>query len=254
MEAAAAASTTFPDEPSDPADPADAAAAIDDWHASTGPVEPLVQPVVPFRVPGDAVTRQLCATVHLQGSFADHVHDELVEPAHRAMAPNWNIDTLTLARHAEQARQRRITRDLWLLVEFAVVIALAEWAMASFITGRLNALEFGLVALLGLAGTYAAAFAIVWGHYSAVHASAVASNGVAGYDAVEPPPLAPEDEDAISSAGQANVVLFSGGKSPFVGSGTLLDRWALTIDIGTGAVSPSGSRVTPGTAALPTRL
>jgi hypothetical protein len=70
-----------------------------------------------------------------------------------------------------------------------------------------------------------------------VHASAVAAIGVPGIEAVEPPPLAPAEEEALADAHRANVVLFSGGKSPFVGSGTLLDRWALTTDIGPSAAS-----------------
>jgi hypothetical protein len=231
-------------EPAPEPDP-EAAAAVTSWRVVPN-VASAVSPVpVPFRVPGDTVTRQLCATVHLQASFANHVHAELVEPAHRAMAPNWNIDTLMLTRHAEQARQRRTIRDLRLLIVFAVLVALGEWIIFTFVTGHLGALAFGLgLVALGV-GAYAAAFTIVWWHYTAAHRSAVSVSGVPGYDAVEPPPLSPEEEESLEAAHGANVVLFSGGKSPFVGSGTLLDRWALTVDLGTGTPTPGGGRAVP---------
>ena len=78
------------------------------WQYAEAPQPP---PRVPFVVPRDVVTRMLCSTVHLKGAFADHVLDNLVDPTHRAMAPNWNIDTPMLVRHAQQARNRRMQRE-----------------------------------------------------------------------------------------------------------------------------------------------
>jgi hypothetical protein len=40
------------------------------------------------------------------------------------------------------------------------------------------------------------------------------------------------------------VILFS-GPSPFIGSGELLDRWTVTVDIGTGTKRPDGTREVP---------
>ncbi len=247
------ASTSSPNIAADDAPSSPSGSAVPQARPPSG--DPLEQPdrtgidpgrpePPPFVVPGDPVTRLLCAAVHLKASFANHVHNELVEPAHRAMAPNWNIDTLALVRHAEQARQRRVTRDLWLLVVFAVTVAVAEWATASVLTGRLGAFMVLLIYAVGLLLSYAASFAIVWWHYAAVHRSAVAVVGVRGVEAEEPPPLDPKVEESLAQASRANVMLFS-GNSPFVGSGEVLDRWTLTVDISQGRLRPDGERDVP---------
>src|SRR5688572_26025833 len=82
-------------EPGQPSRPLDLGA----WQYVQDPAPPA--PKVPFVVPRDVVTRMLSSTVHLKGAFADYVLDNLVDPTHRAMAPNWNIDTPTLVRHAQ---------------------------------------------------------------------------------------------------------------------------------------------------------
>jgi hypothetical protein len=211
------------------------------WEYTEAPQPP---PKVPFVVPRDVVTRMLCSTVHLKGAFADHVLDNLVDPTHRAMAPNWNIDTPTLVRHAQQARQRRTQRDTWLLAVFAALV-FAEGLVVLFLgTGRLSiAAAAGFAVLVWLAA-YGAAFRIVWWHYSLIHQSSIAAIGIKGVEAEEPPPLDPVVEEALESADKANVILFS-GPSPFIGSGELLDRWTVTVDVGTGAMRPDGTREVP---------
>jgi hypothetical protein len=211
------------------------------WEYTEAPQPP---PKVPFVVPRDVVTRMLCSTVHLKGAFADHVLDNLVDPTHRAMAPNWNIDTPTLVRHAQQARQRRTQRDTWLLAVFAALV-FAEGLVVLFLgTGRLSiAAAAGFAALVWLAA-YGAAFRIVWWHYSLIHQSSIAAIGIKGAEAEEPPPLDPEIEEALVAADQANTILFS-SPSPFIGSGELLDRWTVTVDVSNGIKGADGSRAVP---------
>ncbi len=201
----------------------------------------------PFVVPGDAITRQLCAAAHLSAAFADRVHDELVEPGFQGVAPNWNIDTVTLARHAEQAGARRAGRDQKLLVE--LVVALAAIALTTEFVGlgwfpRPGVEAFVLIAVAVVAVVYAVAFVIVWQHYSAVRVSAVAVVGGPGAQAIEPPPLADDVEQDLDDDAEANVMLFK-GQVPFVGSGALLDHWTMSVDLSTGPAGDDGERVEP---------
>lgn len=221
---------------------ADQAPPIDvgEWEYA----EPEPPPKPQFVVPGDVVTRLLCSTTHLKGSFADDVLGQLLGPAHRAMAPNWNIDTVRLARHAAQASTRRSVRDTRLLGVFAAVFLAQITVLALVATGRLPIGLFAVLSMLTWAAAYAASFAIVWWHYSLIHRSSIAVVGIKGVDAEEPPPLAPEVEESLAAADNANTVLFA-GPSPFVGSGELLDRWTVTVDIGSGAKRADGERQTP---------
>jgi hypothetical protein len=224
-------------EPGAPSKPLDVGA----WQYAEAPQPP---PKVPFVVPRDVVTRMLCSTVHLKGAFADHVLDNLVDPTHRAMAPNWNIDTPTLVRHAQQARQRRTQRDTWLLAVFAGLISVEALAVLCLATGRLSIFLSLALAALGWLAAYGAAFRIVWWHYSLIHRSSIAAIGIKGAEADEPPPLDPDVEAALVEADQANVILF-GSPSPFIGSGELLDRWTVTVDVSNGVKRPDGTREEP---------
>src|SRR4051812_6882766 len=176
---------------------------IGGWEPAEAPPPPT--PRVTFVVPGDVVTRMLCSTVHLKGAFADHVLDNLVDPTHRAMAPNWNIDTPMLVRHAQQARNRRMQRDTQLLWVFLFLIVGVVVTTGLVATGRISIPLFGLLALAVWVAAYAASFAAVWAHYSLIHQSSIAAIGIKGADlkAEEPPALDPEIEEALAAADQA---------------------------------------------------
>ena len=222
-------------------DPPSSSLGIGTWQYAEAPEPP---PKVPFVVPRDVVTRMLCSTVHLKGAFADHVLDNLVDPTHRAMAPNWNIDTPTLVRHAQQARQRRTQRDTWLLAVFAGLVFAEGISVVLLATGRASVALFVVLTVVAWLAAYATAFRIVWWHYSLIHRSSVAAIGIKGAEAEEPPPLDPEIEDALASADSANAILFA-SPSPFIGSGELLDRWTVTVDVSSGSRRPDGTREEP---------
>ncbi len=229
------------------ADPADTTIADETtYERHFDLLDPVVpQPVrEPFQVPKDGVTRLLCATAHLNASFANYVNGELVEPKFTGMAPNWDIDTIALARHAAQARARRNERDLHLLYLFVVVVAALEIVFASFLTGHLSAGQFGLAVLVIALATYAGAALLVWVHYAAVHRSAIAVVGNTGVDAEEPSKLPAQVEQVLDDNMNANVILFS-GSNPFKGSGDPLEHWTLSADLGTGRARPDGSRERP---------
>ncbi|GAA3595221.1 hypothetical protein GCM10022223_07930 [Kineosporia mesophila] len=197
-----------------------------------------------FTPAGDGITRQLCSAIHLNASFGGEVLNDLVYPDWKAMAPNWHVDAVALARHAAQAKQRRETRDVWLLVVTAAVAIVLEVALVSIFTGELGPGGLLMLAFLVLLGSYLAGFAIIWVHYRAVHDSALASIGIKGLNAVEPPPLPEEIEGPIRSSGRANVVVFA-GKTPFNGSGDQIDGWSFTVDTRVGTASDLGKRGEP---------
>lgn len=209
---------------------------------TTSPGPPL--PALAARPEPDVVTPQLCAAAHLQASFAEYVHDELVTGAPRAAAPNWNIDPVTLARHAEQARRRRAQRDVGLVATLGLVLGVLEAGLLIGIAYRLDPWWLVPGLLLELSLAYPLAFAVVWWHYSAAHRSALAVLGAPGAGAVEPPPLDPRIEQVLTDESQANVVVFS-GQHPFVGSGTELAGWSLTTDISLGRPGTDEKRATP---------
>jgi len=209
-----------------------------------GPRRPARR-VQTFKPAGDGITRQLCSAIHLNASFGGEVLEDLVDPDWHAMAPNWHIDAIALARHAAQAKQRRETRDLWLLIVTAVVAIIAEISLVSIFTGDLGPLGLLMLMFFAVVGAYVAGFVIIWVHYRAVHDSALASIGIRGLNAVEPPPLEDSVEQAIRSSMRSNVIVF-GGKSPFNGSGEMIDHWSFTVDTRVGTQDPTlGKRAEP---------
>ncbi len=201
--------------------------------------------VQPFTPAADGISRQLCSAIHLNASFGGEVLNDLVYPDWKAMSPNWHLDAVVLARHAAQAKQRRETRDVWLLVVTAAVAIIAEVALVSIFTGSLGPGGLLMLLFFAVVGAYLAGFAIIWVHYRAVHDSALSSIGIRGLNAVEPPPLPADVEEAIRSSMRANVIVFA-GKTPFNGSGEMIDHWSFTIDTRVGTLDAAlGKRVEP---------
>src|SRR3954465_2640055 len=73
----------------------------------------------------ERVTRFLCATVHLDGTFANHAWGALLAPGRQAQAPEHEIDPVAVGRHAELSVRRRRERDQQLVLVLAGVIAAA---------------------------------------------------------------------------------------------------------------------------------
>src|SRR4051794_31415988 len=121
----------------------------------------------------ERITRFLSATVHLDGSFADHTWVTLLFPGRQAQAPEQEIDPVAVARHAILSLTRRKRRDHQLALLLLVVVVAAA---ALFISGAGSELSMGwvalLVCLLPLAG-WLVALIIVYTHYSLVRQSAI---------------------------------------------------------------------------------
>jgi hypothetical protein len=181
-------------------------------------------------LPDDLVTRLLSAQVYLRESFADRVNAELIHPTRAALPPMWQVDAVQLARHATQARRYRRSRDLGLAACLGYVV-LAGTLVLALAVGQILAVRQAIAIWVVLwIWAYIVAVRLVFAQTLAARRSAVAV--IYEPDAVVPEPLArPDVEQSLADLNKANVVLFRGESSPFVGSGVNIDNWHLTIDI-----------------------
>src|SRR5919202_3240156 len=173
----------------------------------------------------ERITRFLCATVHLDGSFANHACGVLLAPGRQGQAPEHEIDPVAVARHACLSVARRKERDVQLLL---VLIAVVGAAVLFFGMGAGQSLSLHEVALLitalPLVG-WLVAFAVVYQHYALARASALdAFKGTLGFARNAAPPLDVLKEQRLHDLHYENVVIYN-SSSPFVGTGHTLDSW-----------------------------
>jgi hypothetical protein len=185
--------------------------------------------VVSRRPIDERVTRFLCATTHLDGSFANHAWWVLLSPGRQGQAPEQEIDPVAVARHTILSLTRRIRRDrLLALVLLAVVVI----AVLLFSVGTAGGEPLGAVFLtlfaLPVVG-WLVALLIVYHHYSLVRGSAIDIHSQRyGRARRAAPPLAPNVEERLEEVHRSNAVIF-GTYVPFVGTGHTLDTWKLTL-------------------------
>ena len=184
----------------------------------------------PQPLPDDLVTRLLSAQVYMRDSFADRVNSELVHPTRAALPPLWQVDAVQLARHAAQARRYRRSRDVGLASTLGYVALAGFVVLALFVVSVLGFRQAFAIWVVLWVWAYIVSVRLVYGQSLAARRAAV---GVI-YDpaSVQPDPLPrPATEQNLADLNNANVVLFRGESSPFVGSGVNIDNWHLTIDI-----------------------
>jgi hypothetical protein len=177
----------------------------------------------------ERITRFLSATVHLDGSFANHAWVSLLYQTRQAQAPEQEIDPVAVGRHARLSLSRRRRRDrrlAWLLL--AVIVATGFL----FIAGAQNDISIGRVAVLVLLLPFVGWLVAVWIVYT--HYSQVRESAVEVFHQVYPrtrdaaPPLAADVEDRLEDVHRSNVTIFN-SFMPFVGTGHTLDTWKLTL-------------------------
>ncbi|MGW1249138.1 hypothetical protein [Streptomyces sp. NPDC002535] len=188
----------------------------------------------------DAVTRQLCAHVHLDEHFAREVDTELTADRMTALGLPLGIHLIALARHARAAVRRHERRDRLLSRLF-----LALWAgLAALVWGLVSGTAVGLWAggalVLGsLAGTW-------WAVHAALSAAWSTAQDV--YWGTERPetlaePVERTAEDRLRALAKANVVPYTASAArthPFVGSGTKIkDVVWQPIDVSRPAEDPA---------------
>ena len=177
----------------------------------------------------ERITRFLCATVHLDATFANHAWVALLAPGRQAQAPEHEIDPVAVARHAELSLRRRKERDQQLVLVLAGAVAAA---VLFFVLGAGGSLKISQVAVfvcaLPIVGWLVALLVVFW-HYSAVRDSAVTVfRGTAGFARNAAPPLAVLEEQRLTQLHFANAIVYN-SFSPFVGTGHTLDSWRINL-------------------------
>ena len=177
----------------------------------------------------ERVTRFLCATTHLDGSFANHAWWVLLSPGRQGQAPEQEIDPVAVARHAILSLRRRVRRDRMLALLLLAVVVLI---VLLFTAGTAGGTTLSAVALavcaLPVAG-WIVALVIVYNHYSLVRGSAIDIHGNRyGLARRAAPPLEPRVEARLEEVHRSNIGIFN-SYMPFVGTGHTLDTWKLTL-------------------------
>ncbi|MEW1748190.1 hypothetical protein ACIQU1_03295 [Streptomyces angustmyceticus] len=193
----------------------------------------------------DAVTRRLCAAVHLDESFAQSVHEEFTADRMTAIGLPLGIHLVALVRHARAAVARRAARDrqlAWLFMALGVAVILLVYGLGSGASVPRASGGFGLV------GVLASAWWVV--HRAESQARAAALDVFRGF--ADPkglvPPASSEVETRLKELRRPNVMPYSAAAErthPFVGSGRKVREavWQ-PIDISRPATDPSGGKLT----------
>ncbi len=180
------------------------------------------------------VTRNLCATTYLQGSYAEQVADTMLDPTFTATAPNWGVDMVALTRHARRAILWRRARDRhlrYLLIATGVLALLAVSTWPYHVLTPFAAIELTLAVVV--AGWFGA-WLEVFHHYDRVRMAALEVTQTQQRVRDCAPALDPEVEHWLVQHMNTNTVVF-GAYSPFVGDGQPLDTWTMSFDLETAA-------------------
>ncbi|GLX21216.1 hypothetical protein [Streptomyces lavendulae] len=194
-----------------------------------------------FLYADDSSTRLLCAAAHLEEDFALETAVELTEDRLEALGPSLGLGLVAVARHARAAVRRTTVRDALLsglLVVLAGCVYLGGYGIQvqrGELLGR---------SLAGIAGTFAAAWAVVLVTERRARARALELITDRTPPEALAPPLEPAVEARLHEQEQTNVVPYHESAerdSPFVGSGVeVQSRVWQPIDVSTPAKSSSG--------------
>lgn len=199
---------------------------------------------------GEPTTRLLCASMHLQASFATHVRETLLNDSMQAVAPVWGLDPVALVRHA------RVSTRIWAARDAALRVVVPAFALAYLLL--LISIMFGflpwqgelLLAIAAPAVAWLYAWNVIFQHYRGARARALGvmdqrlpARDWAEFDA-NGPVLSGAEQARLEDLARANVIT-SGGSWPFVGDGQRVSSWTLTVDLEKGTKTPDGGRLVP---------
>ncbi|MCC2276949.1 hypothetical protein LKL35_16235 [Streptomyces sp. ET3-23] len=193
----------------------------------------------------DAVTRRLCATTHLDESFARDVRREFTADRLKANGLPLGVNLVALVRHAEAAWRRLELRDRHLSFVLCGVAGALLGAVASLGQGS-SAGVLGFLLLL-VALFCCGAVLVCRAEHQARQAALEVYRG-SRKSADLAPPVAAEVEDRLRELRRANVLPYDASfesTNPFVGSGRKIKEvvWE-SIDISRAADSPTGGKLT----------
>ena len=176
----------------------------------------------------ERVTRFLCATVHLDGTFANHVWGKLLAPGRQGQAPEAEIDPIAVARHSILSLGRRKSRDQTLAL---ILLAVVAGGVLLFVAAAQDSLTTSQVAflllVLPLVG-WLLALLVVFGHYRQVRDSAVEVFLGGDHARASAPPLDDATELRLWRVHWEDVIIYN-RFSPFVGTGHTLDSWRINL-------------------------
>lgn len=202
-------------------------------------------PVLP-QYKTDLITRQLCATAHMDAEFAREVLEEYTVDRVRSVGLPFGVNLVALVRHALVSARRRDERDRQLLALQGLFVLLALAALGALGQGSSGvAGGLGVAALavlpVGTVVVYRAEWAV---------RRAVLDLKDSGTSAQRLAPAAdPALEQDLKSLRSANMVVYgleAEAQNPFVGSG-----WRITesvwspFDVSKPAQAPGGGTLTP---------
>ncbi|MFC4511668.1 hypothetical protein [Streptomyces ehimensis] len=193
---------------------------------------------------GDAVTRRLCATTHLDEGFTHKVRREFMDDGLKANGLPLGVNLIALVRHTEAAWRRRERRDRLLSIVLLGVIGSLLGLLVSLGAGASTGMWFCLLLLVVL---FAGGGVVVC---RAEHDARQAALD-AYRDPRKPqelaPAVAPEVENRLADLRRPNVLPYdvrAESSNPFVGSGRKIKEvvWE-SIDVSRPADSPTGGKL-----------
>ena len=213
------------------------AGALAVWSGNKTAADPREPADVPANgaAPPSQVTQYLCASAHLDEKFAREVIRNVVEEEHRAVAPSFGVDLVTVVRHCLAARDRKVVRDL-----FLTMLAIALGIVAAY-----HHSHSLLAVVLILLGAWIAVALEYWVAHDRIVVRHLAGSDP-DYDSAAAH-LAPGDEDrlrALLTAEHGNVIVYSGYR-PFVGSGHESGGWSFALNVAKGRKVSGGEEATP---------
>ncbi|MFL1899691.1 hypothetical protein ACJWDR_11390 [Streptomyces tauricus] len=193
----------------------------------------------------DAVTRRLCASVHLDADFAHEADRRLTGDGLNAMGPALGINLVALARHARVAVLHRAALDRRLAWLFAAGWVTLLVGLVALVKGH------GPIAMTAVYGPVAVLAAAWWlVHHDQARARAAAQGVYRSQDKAEnlAPAVETEAEARLHDLKRANVIPYTDSAertNPFVGSGDKIKEtlWQ-PIDVSRPADSPTGGKLT----------
>jgi hypothetical protein len=193
----------------------------------------------------DAVTRRLCASVHLDTDFAHEADHRLTGDGLNAMGPPLGVNLVALARHARVAVRSRAALDRRLARLFLAGWAALLLGVGALVEGRTT---LAAAAVYGPVAALAAAWWLVHRHEARARTAAQGVYRTQARAEDLAPAVEPETEARLHELKKANVVPYTDSAertNPFVGSGDKIKEtlWQ-PIDVSRPADSPTGGKLT----------
>jgi hypothetical protein len=178
------------------------------------------------------VTRLMCASAYLDGTFAQDVVDEVLHEHHRAVHIPPGIDIATVAKHCLAACRQKVVRDVLLTADLLLALVLAV---------------VGESALWLVVGFVLAWAIVLWDVWSATYQVVVKRlNPLVFGSHAAPEPADPRLARRIaelSAEQNGNLTVYS-GFLPFSGAGLRAGGWSFVVDLRKGKEA-LGQRVDP---------